>query len=234
MKDFIFGTFKYEYYLMKQDRKTMSLTVTPDLRIILKCPFQTDSERIEVFLQKKWFWLERQLSFFKKYQRRIYEKEYVSGEGCVYLGRQYKLVIKKDGGDTVSLSKGQLVVQTNRAISNTRHNKKLVDTWFANKANYIFQTRLDEMLSKFDYKNTPRLAIRDMKKRWGSFLNQDIIFLNPKLIHVPKECVDYVIVHELCHMKYKKHNKRFYELLDEKYPKWQRIKERLELAGSMF
>ena len=75
MKEFIFGTFIYEYQLIKQDRKTLSLTVTPDLRLIVKCPFKAESERIETFLQKKWFWLEKQLSFFKKYQRKTYEKE---------------------------------------------------------------------------------------------------------------------------------------------------------------
>lgn len=57
MKEFIFGTFIYEYQLIKQDRKTLSLTVTPDLRIIVKCPIEADSKRIETFLKKKWFWL---------------------------------------------------------------------------------------------------------------------------------------------------------------------------------
>ena len=70
-----------------------------------------------------------------------------------------------------------------------------------------------------------------MKRRWGSFLNQDKVFLNPKLIHTSKDCIDYVIVHELCHMKYKDHDKRFYNLLTHKYPKWQKTKERLEMAG---
>lgn len=233
MKEFIFGTFIYEYQLVSQDRKTLSLTVTPDLRIILKCPAKVDSERIENFLRKKWFWLEKQLSFFKKYQRKIYEKEYVSGEGGFYLGRQYKLVVKRGADNAVLLNRGQLVVHTNRAVSDTRHNKKLVDAWFAKKIDTIFQARLSEMLSKFDYKNVPKLAIREMKKRWGSFLNQDIIFLNPKLIHTPKECIDYVIVHELCHMKYKNHNKRFYDFLNKKYPKWEKIKDKLEIVGSM-
>ena len=87
MKEFIFGTFVYEYQLIKQDRKTLALTVTPDLRIVLKCPHKTDADRVESFLKKKWFWLEKQLSFFKKYQRKIYAKEYISGEGYLYLGR---------------------------------------------------------------------------------------------------------------------------------------------------
>lgn len=231
MKEFIFGTFVYEYQLIRQDRKTMSLTVTPDLHIILKCPNQTDSERIENFLQKKWFWLEKQLSFFKKYQRKIYEKEYVSGEGFFYLGRQYKLIVKRSKEDSVSLTRGQLIVQTTKAVSNGRHNKKLLDVWFGVKAGGVFQDRFNEMLKRFDYKNTPILSIREMKKRWGSFLNKDKIFLNPKLIQTPKECIDYVIVHELCHLKYKNHSTKFWKLLDEKYPKWEKTKEKLEIIG---
>ena len=197
MKNFIFGTFIYEYLLIKQHRKTLSLTVTPDLKIILKCPNNANDEKIEAFLKRKWFWLEKQLSFFKKYQRNIYVKEYISGEGYLYLGRQYKLVVRRGKDDSIALTKGKLLVFTTNAVSDGIHNKKLIDTWFMEKAEKIFQERCLAMLSKFDYKNTPFLKIREMKKRWGSFLNKDKIFLNPKLIHTSKECIDYVIVHEL-------------------------------------
>jgi len=232
MKEFIFGTFVYEYQLIKQDRKTLSLTVTPDLRIILKCPTQTDNERIENFLQKKWFWLEKQLSFFKKYQRKIYKKEYVSGEGYLYLGRQYKLIVRRGKEDIVSLTRGLLTVYTTKEIANSRHNKKLIDLWFEEKTKLVFQDRFKEMLNKFEYKSTPVLSIREMKKRWGSFLNKNKIFLNPKLIHTSKDCIDYVIVHELCHLKYKNHSTKFWKLLDEKYPKWEKVKEKLETIGA--
>lgn len=232
MKEFIFGTFIYEYQLIKQDRKTLSLTVTPDLRIILKCPEKTESERIENFLQKKWFWLEKQLSFFKKYQRKIYEKEYVSGEGYLYLGRQYKLIVRKGKENNVSLTRGQLIVHTTKEVTNSRYNKKLIDLWFEQKTEMVFQDRFMEMLKRFDYGNTPILAIREMKKRWGSFLNKEKIFLNPKLIHTPKDCIDYVIVHELCHLKYKNHNVNFWQFLNKKYPKWEKVKEKLETIGS--
>jgi len=232
MRKFVFGTFIYEYQLVKQNRKTLSLTVTPDLRIILKCPEQTDNERIENFLQKKWFWLEKQLSFFKKYQRKIYEKEYISGEGFLYLGRQYRLVVKRDKEDVVSLSHGQLTLYTTKLVSDSKHNKKVIDGWFAMRAESIFQERFKEMFSRFDYKKTPILAIREMRKRWGSFLNKEKIFLNPKLIHTSKVCIDYVIVHELCHLRYKNHTTRFWQLLEEKYPKWEKVKEKLETVGA--
>ena len=231
MKEFIFGTFVYEYQLIKQDRKTLSLTVTPDLHIIVKCPFKAKSERIESFLQKKWFWLEKQLSFFKKYQRKIYKKEYVSGEGYLYLGRQYKLIVRNGKEDSVSLTRGQLIVLTTKSATDSRYNKKLVDKWFAEKTKLVLQDRFTEMLARFDFKYTPQLSIREMKRRWGSFLSRGKILINPKLIHTSRDCIDYVIVHELCHMKYKNHNKRFYELLDNKYLKWQKIKDKLEITG---
>jgi predicted metal-dependent hydrolase len=232
MKKFIFGTFIYEYELVKQERKTLSLTVTPDLKIILKCPLNADEAKIEAFLKRKWFWLEKSLSFFKKYQRNIYEKEYISGEGYVYLGRQYRLAVKRSGQDSVSLTKGQLVVSTTNIVSNSNYNKKLINKWFYDKTGKIFQERFLAMLLKFDYKTTPILGIREMKKRWGSFLNNNKIFLNPRLISMPKECIDYVIVHELCHLKYKNHNENFFHLFNKKYPKWKKIKEKLEILGA--
>jgi len=100
------------------------------------------------------------------------------------------------------------------------------------KTGIIFQERFKEMLTRFGYKNIPILSIREMKKRWGSFLNKDKIFLNPKLIHTSKDCIDYVIVHELCHLKYKNHNTKFWQLMGDKYPKWEKVKEKLELIGS--
>ncbi len=229
MNKFIFGTFVYEYQLIRQDRKTLSLTVTPDLRIIVKCPKNADSEKIEQFLQRKWFWLEKQLSLFKKYQRKTYKKEYISGEGYLYLGRHYKILIKRGNENSVSLSKGQLIVYTTKKVSNSNYNKKIISNWINERSNKIFQERLVEVFKNFDYKERPTISIREMKRRWGSFLNKEKIFLNPKLVHVSKDCIDYVIAHELCHFKYKKHNVNFYRFLREKYPNWEKTKDKLEM-----
>ncbi|MFA5086038.1 MAG: SprT family zinc-dependent metalloprotease [Candidatus Paceibacterota bacterium] len=232
MKEFIFGTFVYEYTIIRQDRKTLALTVTPDLKIIVKCPYHVDSNRIDIFLRKKWFWLEKQLSFFKKYQRKLYDREYVSGESYLYLGRQYKLVVKKSNKNKIILTKGKLLVYTKKSVSSGQHNKKLIDSWFLDKTEKVFPKRFLSMVSLFDYNHHPALRVRDMKKRWGSFLNKEKIFLNPKLIHVSGDCIDYVIVHELCHLRYKKHDKRFFDLLNEKYPKWKKAKDKLETIGA--
>ena len=94
MHTFTYGKYKYNYELLKLDRKTLSLSVLPDRSIIVRCPQNAQPKRIEDFLKKKWMWLEEQLNYFKKYQSIQNKKEYVSGESFLYLGRQYKLVVK--------------------------------------------------------------------------------------------------------------------------------------------
>lgn len=232
MKEFIFGSFVYRYELIRQKRKTLSLTVTPDLGIQVKCPNQAEPERIEIFLRKKWFWLEKQLCFFKKYQRKVYAREYISGESFMYLGRQYKLVVKSGLKDRVLLTRGRLQVVSTRRASDSRHTKRLLARWYEMKAEKIFSERYEALFLKFDYQKKPTLVIREMQKRWGSFLQSNKLLLNPRLIYTSKECIDYVISHELCHVKYKEHNKLFFRLLEDKYPKWKTTKERLEVLGT--
>ena len=234
MQTFIYGNYSYTYELVKQDRKSLALTVKPDMGIILKCPQKVESERIEKFLKRKWSWMNKQLKFFEKVQRKKHEREYISGESFFYLGRQYKLIVKRAKEDSVKLLRGVLEVETTQSVKDGKYTKQLLDYWYKDKYKEIFQERFIEMQKRFDYKSMPIMKVRSMSKRWVSFLNKEQIALNPKLIHTPKECIDYVIVHELCHMKYKDHSKRFWNLLEEKYPKWQKIKDKLELRfGNM-
>ena len=101
--------------------------------------------------------------------------------------------------------------------------------WYLERINKIFKDEYKKVLKSFDYDFEPRLITRKMNKRWGSFLSNKKIILNPKLIQASKECIDYVITHELCHMKYKNHNTKFYRTLKSKIPNWEEVKEKLEL-----
>ena len=233
MQTFIYGNYSYTYELIKQNRKTLALTVKPNMQIVVKCPHDVEEERIQKFLQKKWLWMNKQLKFFENIEQKKHEKEYVSGESFYYLGRQYKLIVRRSKEDSVKLLRGVLELRTTQLVRDGEYNKILLDNWFKNRYEHVFQERFIKMQKRFNYKRMPVLKVRNMSKRWGSFLNKEQIALNPKLIHTPKECIDYVIVHELCHMKYKNHNKNFLKLLEEKYPNWQKVKERLELGFGM-
>lgn len=225
---FKYGSYSYEYYLIREKRKTVSLVVQPSLKIILKCPIDCDEEKIQKFLKRKWKWLEKQLSYFKKFKNKN-KKEYISGESFLYLGRQYKLLIKKGKKNGIKLKYGKIELITAKNKDNKKHNKKLLQKWYNERANIIFANQYKKVLNNFEYSFKPRLITRKMNKRWGSFLSNKKLILNPVLIQAPKECIDYVITHELCHMKYKNHSKKFYDLLKSKIKNWEEVKEKLEL-----
>jgi hypothetical protein len=224
---FKYGKYSHGYFLMRQNRETISLTVQPNLKIILKCPIKCSDEKIQKFLKRKWRWTAKQLDYFKKYKKEIKKREYVSGESFLYLGRQYKLLVQRARTDGVVLKHGTLVLST--SANNAKHNKKILEKWYFVKILRIFNEEYKNALSRFDYDFKPKLMVREMSKRWGSYLSGQKIILNPKLIQAPKECINYVITHELCHMAHKKHDDNFFKLLKSKINNWQEIKERLEL-----
>lgn len=227
-KQFQYGKYLYDYVLKFEARKTLSLTVTPDIELIVKAPIKTEQERIELFLRKKWLWLEKQVKYFSKFKKKIYRREYVSGENLLYLGRQYQLIVERSKESGVSLQRGKLILTTNSSITDSEINKRLLRRWFRERALSVFNDRLAIVIDKFEYKNQPTISIKSMEKRWGSFVDQKRIILNDKLIHASKDCIDYVVIHELCHFKYKKHSNAFYRLLTERCPDWEKIKEKLE------
>ncbi len=228
-KQIKYGKYKYEYYLIMQERKTISLTVFPDLRITVKAPYYTDDKKVEEFFKRKWVWIEKQLSFFRQFQLTKTKKQYVSGESFLYLGRQYKLIVKKSKENRASLQQSRLYLYTTCRVKDGKNNKKIIEQWYRERAECIFDERYKEMIKKFNHKKMPKIQIRRMNKRWGSYTSNNKIFLNPLLIYTSKKCIDYVITHELCHVKYRKHNKNFYKLLNNKYPNWEKMKEKLEL-----
>lgn len=230
-RQFIYGSFIYQYDLIRQDRKTLSLTVTPDLLIILKSPIKADILRLESFLKRKWLWMEKQLTFFGRYNHKQYKRQFVSGESYYYLGRQYLLHIKTGEHDQVSLTRGEITITLTR--KSKIHAKALLAEWYKSKTTQVFSERFLEVQKLFNYKNMPSLKVREMKRRWGSYLDSNKIVLNPKLIHLSKPCIDYVLTHELCHVRHKNHDNKFFKYLEEKYPKWQYTKEKLELMGSL-
>lgn len=226
---FVYGKHIYEYFLVYQQRKTISLTVQPNLNIVLKCPPSYETEKIERFLKKKWLWIEKQLRYFKKYKQTATKKDFVSGESFLYLGRQYKLIVKSGNKSEVQLSHGRITMQTHRSLRNTLANQKNLEKWYEERTEAVLNERFKFMLKKFQYDFIPDLVIRKMSKRWGSYLSKQKIILNPLLIRASKDCIDYVIAHELCHMKYKNHTKQFYKLLESKMPDWEKLKDKLEM-----
>ncbi len=229
MQNFQYGDYNYQYYLLREERKTLRLTVYPNLKIVLYVPTGHPEEKVINFLKRKCSWITAQVNDLKRLQKIDEEKEYVSGESFLYLGRQYKLIVKSGKQDSVHFENGKIIMERKGSIHDSAKNKTLIESWYEKRAEHVFFERYKQMLKKFDYDFVPELALRKMPKRWGSYLTKKKVLLNPELVKASKECIDYVITHELCHMKYHNHSKEYYRFLTSKCPNWKNIKEQLEL-----
>lgn len=227
MKKFVYGKTEYKYHLDLERRKTFALSISPSMAIILKAPLDVGKKEAEKFLEKKAFWIDKQLKFFANFKKTKSKKEYISGESFLYLGRRYMLKVYKSKDNKVVLRKGKLTILSSKS-KNQKFNKELLDEWFFVKMNKVFIERLEEVLRRFNYNFVPELKIRKMSKRWGSYHSNNKIILNPLLIHATKSQIDYVLMHELCHAEHKNHSKEFYDSLKSVCPKWEIEKQRLE------
>lgn len=108
-----------------------------------------------------------------------------------------------------------------------------VQSWYRKHASAVFKQRLKVCHERAGQYGIPYpdLRIRKMRTRWGSCGKNDTIILNPELIRLPTQCIDYVIIHELCHLKIHKHNRDFYALLAKCMPDWMSRRERLNFLA---
>lgn len=223
---FQFGTKVIDYRITFSDRKTLGISVTPDSEVIIKAPKEAKNEQIQEILFKRAPWILKQQSFFLSFQPRTTERRYISGETHLYLGRQYRLKVIQSKLESVKLLHGELVVETH----SPEKVKVLVKAWYLAKAKDKFQELADQWIERFKSEGVQpaTLVLREMPLRWGSCTPKGKIILNPDLVKAPKGCIEYVIIHELCHLVYRDHSPAFFRLQARYMPDWEKWKERLE------
>lgn len=214
--------------VVKEKRKSLAVEVYPNFTVLVKSPEQAKDFEIKDFIKRKTTWIEKQLNYFKQFNMPE-DKVYESGSSALYLGRQYQVIIEK------SPLRNIIKVLNNKIYILTPSPQKLdeinhaLQNWFVKRAETIFNERLNFCMKAFPDLKMPKLKIRKLNKRWGSYLKKHEIVLNPALIKASKQSIDYVIYHELCHAYYPNHTDEFYNLLSLKMPNWEKIKEKMEL-----
>jgi len=223
-----YGRKKIGFELQFSARQTLAIDVHPDLSVVVTAPTDSDYEVIEQKVKKRAPWIVQQQRFFETYLPPIPTRKFVSGESHRYLGRQYRLRVRQGVEESVKMARGQLNVTLPKAATKARV-KPLVQRWFRNRAAVIFTELFEEQADKaMRYGiDASGFQIRKMKTRWGSCTKEGNILLNSELIVAPKTCIEYVIVHELCHLKEHNHGRGFYRLLSKLLPDWERRRERL-------
>jgi len=225
-----FGDSAIEYSLIFAKRKTLGISVKPDRTVQVKAPVGSTLTEVEAIVRKRAKWILRHQRQFESYPPSTPPRQYVSGETHRYLGRQYRLKVVESEREWVKLSRGYLHVAT-ASPRDTKKVKALLDNWYQRQAARVFQERLDACYPRVKRIGIayPPLVIRAMKSRWGSCSPTGKITLNLKLIQTPKACIDYVVLHELCHLQEHNHGRGYYQLLGQVLPDWKARK--LQLNG---
>ena len=229
--EYKYGKKNIEAEVIYSDRKTIDLRIFPEGNIQITVPKNTSIEKVIEKVKPKSKWILQQQRTFELFRPFAKERLYIPGETHLYLGRQYKLVINKteQNKTDINLGKGLFTITTKND-----NIELIIQKFYKSKADIIFKELLDQLLSRFPQFNTYdiRLTHRFMKKRWGSCSMNGNILLNTELIKANKACIEYVILHELCHLIHPNHSKDFYRILTEVLPSWEKIKLNLERSLS--
>lgn len=211
------------------ERKTLDISVHPNQYVTVKAPVDALLEEIDQRVKNRARWILKQQEYFSQFEPRTPPRRYISGETHLYLGRQYRLKVEINLQASVKLKGRYIHVQAPQPDC-TETTQKLLEKWYLERAKAKFNERLDFCFVPFKRFgcDLPNLQIRRLSKRWGSLTASSTIVLNRDLIRASSRGIDYVITHELCHLKHPDHSCAFYDLLSSIMPDWEKRKLRLE------
>lgn len=231
---FIYGKEVIGYTLVQESNTKadkVQIKVYPNTEVVVKANENVSTEQIHQAILKRARWIYQSLQEFKTHQELKTTKHYRSGEMMFYLGRRYVLkLLESNELPSVKLMRGQLQVFI-PSIEQTCSGqiKTLTQEWYRTQAQRVFSDRLKALTPNADWvKEIPPLKILAMQKQWGSCSVKGTIILNPHLIKASKQCIDYVILHELCHIAEHNHSERFWRLLTQVMPNWKEVKLKLD------
>lgn len=213
---------------VRKDIKNIHLGVyPPDGRVRVSVPLSTNDDSLRIFLISKSAWIKKQKVRFSKQERQT-KREYVSGESHYFLGRKYQLTVKKtEEKPRIYLKNKTKIELFVRPKTTIIQKQKMFEEFYRTE----LESMIPKLLQKWEKKvgvKPKQIRIKKMKTKWGTCNQKDKrIWLNLELAKQPPHCIDYVFVHELVHLKERKHNERFLSILEHAYPRWRQSKEEL-------
>lgn len=201
--------------------KSLRIRVLPDQSVIVSAPKRLSSEYIASFIEAKKVWIEKALAKFKGHQRlRVAEKE------ILLYGTGYTFIHDS------SLKTKTIVDHDTKTIRSwvDLHGKIKLKNWYKSYAKEYLSSFLENLAKTYGL-HYNKLYIRDQKTKWGTCSSQKNIWLNRKLIKMPKHIIEYVICHELAHLKEMNHSKRFRAVVESFYPDYKAAVARMKKYG---
>jgi predicted metal-dependent hydrolase len=217
-----------QYSVIYSRRRTLGISVRPDGSVIVRVPYRTPDKTITRLVHDKASWIIRHRDNYISRAKSKVPKEYADGEKHLFRGNELNLRLTISGKAYYKLYDGTIELGL-RQNSGQNSTKALLYAAYKNEACRLFPEMLGMVLSKnkvHDFRPSG-LVIKTMKRRWGSCSGKGIITLNTELIKLQDRYIEYVISHELCHLKHHNHGPHFYELLSQIFPDWKNARKEM-------
>jgi predicted metal-dependent hydrolase len=221
------GDERIAVHLEKDRHKTIRLKVKPDGTVLARAPYRSRQEDVLAWLTGRATWILARQEYFQRLRAALPVPGYAPGHIQRFLGQDYTLHIAPHVRGEVRLDGRGFHIRTRGAVNQDKV-QALLDRWFQDQASVIFAERLALWFPDLQAQAgasllsaaQPQLKVRPMRSRYGSCNRQGVITLNRYLAAMPLACVDYVLVHELCHLRHFAHDRSFYKLLQKLLPDW--------------
>ncbi|TAL25958.1 MAG: M48 family peptidase [Nitrospirae bacterium] len=240
MEHITYGNRKIKFNIKRGRRKkTVALQIQPNSTVVVLSPYFLDKDKIKEIVRKRAGWIMQKQEKIKKLNAEMPVKEFVSGESFPYLGREYRLKIikaKDEKCDSCKLMSGRFYVEINNKFSDRAASKvvkeKLLE-WYVERAKEKIIERT-QRYSKLIGIAPGNIIIRNQEKRWGSCSHSGALRFNWKVIMAPLSVLDYVIVHELCHLIHRNHSADFWHKVSSFIPDYKKKREWLKEGNISF
>lgn len=213
------------YDLVRSNRKSIGITIERDAQVIVNAPTDLDEQTIEKHIHKKRFWIWEKLALKKDSLGNIVQKQFISGESFGYLGRNYRLQIVDDNSD-LKLKNGWFTLGSKKQ----KKAKEIFKAWYSE----YLKNKIDERLTiicKNAHIEKPDFRIMELGFRWGSCTKDGVLNFNWKIAMAPVGVIDYIIAHEIVHLKEHTHNEKFWKEVAKIMPNYAEKKEWLKIQG---
>lgn len=209
-----YGTKEIEFNVEFKNRKTMSIFVETPKNITVVAPVGTSEEEIKEAVKSKGAWIVQKLFEFSNIESKRVNREFVNGESFMYLGRNYSLQIHVDetlqNNSSVKLFRGKFHVYVKEKKDELI--KNAMEDWYRTKTEEQVKKRI-KYYQKYFNKRPSFIKVKEQKKRWASCTSNNELLFNWRCVMAKSTALDYIVVHEMCHMYYMNHSQEFWNLV---------------------
>lgn len=218
-----------EFTVIYSRRRTLAIFIKPDASVTVRVPHLTTYKTICMVVNEKAEWIRKHRAYYAGNHNNTSPKSYSEGENHLFRGNPFELKIEQSKKSYILFSDDKIVVGLSKT-GNSKEIKKVLYAGYKKEAEKILPDFLQTITLRFkEYGLNPsKLIIRTMKRRWGSCSNKGVITLSTELIKLSDIYIEYVIIHELCHLKHHNHGTGYYKLLTELFPDWKQIRKEMK------